>query len=104
MAQLGGGEGAFRVFAYSAFEEAGGGYMGTVTRLELRVMDVVRGVVVLLVVVPFGGAVDLCGSLGVIVRTASTDRDPLEVSRCLTDCGRVVTLVVSFSTDESKLI
>ena len=56
--------------------------MGTVIRLELRVVDVVRGVVVLLVVVPFGGAVDLCGSLGRSVRTASTDRDPLEVSCC----------------------
>jgi len=81
--------------------------MGTVIRLELRVVDVVRGVVVVLlvVVVPFDGAVDLRGSLEWSVRTARTDRDPLEVSRCLTDCGRVfVTLVVSFSTDESKLI
>jgi len=85
--------------------------MGTVIRLELelRVVDVVRGVVVVLlvvVVVPFDGAVDLRGSLEWSVRAARTDdRDPLEVSRCLTDCGRVfVTLVVSFSTDESKLI
>jgi len=82
--------------------------MGTVIRLELRVVDVVRGVVVVLlvVVVPFDGAVDLRGSLEWSVRTERIDdRDPLEVSRCLTDCGRVfVTLVVSFSTDESKLI